>query len=246
MDDAQLLRYSRHVLLPQVGVEGQKKIGRSRVLLIGLGGLGSAVSLYLASAGVAELILVDDDRVDLGNLQRQIVHSESSLGVNKAESAAQRLNAINPEPHYRVIPHRLSDTELLELAGQCDLIVDACDNFATRYQLNRISLRSGKALVSGAAIRFEGQVGVFNRQANSACYRCLYPEESAEEVLNCSETGVFAPLVGIVGSLQALEALKLLADIGQSLDNRLLLFDALRQQWRTLQLSKDSECPDCA
>lgn len=246
LDDAQLLRFSRHILLPQLGVEGQQAIAQSRVLLIGLGGLGSPIALYLASSGVGELILVDDDHVDLGNLQRQIVHQQASLGMNKAVSAAERLAALNPEALYRVIEHRLNQAELVNIATDVDLIVDASDNFATRYLLNAVSLKTRVPLVSGAAIRFEGQISVFNARPESPCYRCLYPEQLGDEEQRCSENGVIAPLVGVIGSLQALEALKILARIGTSLDGKLTIFDALQQQWRTIKLAKDPHCPDCS
>lgn len=243
--DEELLRYSRHILLPELDVQGQLKLARSRVLIIGLGGLGSPVALYLAASGVGHLVLVDDDRVDLSNLQRQIVHREAALGVNKARSAAKALFEVNSAVAVTVIEARLDEAELEAQARQADVLVDCSDNFITRRAVNRACVAAKTPLVSGAAIRLEGQLAVFDpREAASPCYQCLYPELSDEQ-LTCAESGVMAPVVGVIGSLQALEAIKLLASVGQASWGRLLLFDALAGQFRHFTLTKDLACPIC-
>lgn len=247
MDDGQLLRYSRHILLPQIGIEGQEKLLAARALIIGAGGLGSPVALYLASAGVGHLTICDGDEVDLTNLQRQIVHSTRSIGINKAVSAGQTLAGINPEVAVTAIGKRLSEDDLMQLAAEADVVLDASDNFATRHAVNRVCARLGKPLVSGAAVRFDGQVAVFDfRKPDSPCYHCLFPEHADQEDERCATLGVFAPLVGIIGSVQAAEALKLLAGIGESLAGRLLLLDGLRMEWRSIRLIQDPACPVCA
>lgn len=246
MDDNQLLRYSRHILLPQLGVEGQEKLLAAHALIIGAGGLGSPIALYLAAAGVGHITICDGDTVDITNLQRQIAHFTHSLGSNKALSAQRTLAAINPEIRVTAIPHRLEGDELAMLVAQSDVVLDATDNFATRHAINRACVRHRKPLVSGAAVRFDGQVTVFDmRQPNSPCYHCLFPENAEEEGERCAVMGVFAPLVGVIGTVQAAEALKLLAGIGQPLLGRLLLLDGLTMEWRQINLKKDPACPVC-
>jgi len=246
MDDNQLLRYSRHILLPQLGVEGQDKLLAAHALIIGAGGLGSPIALYLAAAGVGHITICDGDTVDLTNLQRQIAHFTHSLGSNKALSAQRTLAAINPEIRVTAIPHRIAGNELAMLVAQADVVLDATDNFATRHAINRACMKHRKPLVSGAAIRFDAQVTVFDmRLPNSPCYHCLFPENAEEEGERCAVMGVFAPLVGIIGAVQAAEALKLLTGIGQSLLGRLLLLDGLMMEWRQINLKKDPGCPVC-
>ena len=245
LSDQALLRYSRQILLPQVDIEGQLRLQRSCVLIVGLGGLGSPVALYLAGAGVGELHLADFDEVDVTNLQRQILHDTVSVGASKVDSALQRLSALNPE--VRLVAHRqaLDDEALVEAVGAVDLVLDCSDNFATREAVNRACVRQEKPLVSGAAIRLEGQLTVFDtRQAHSPCYHCLYGHGSEAE-LTCSEAGVLGPLVGLVGSLQALEALKVLAGFGETLVGRLLLIDALGTRLRELRVKRDPACTIC-
>lgn len=244
MDDNALLRYSRQILLPEIDANGQQKLLDARALIIGLGGLGSPVAMYLAAAGIGTLELVDDDDVDLSNLQRQIAHDTASIGLPKVESAAQRLKGINP--HCQTLTHkrRLDDDELSQAIAAADLVVDCCDNFPTRFLLNRLCHQHQTPLVSGAAIRWEGQISVFHYQNNKGCYRCLYSEEG-DDAERCSENGVIAPLVGIIGSLQALEAIKVISGAGETLQDRLLILDSLHQQWRTLKLRPDPACPVC-
>ena len=245
MNDEQLLRYSRQIMLPQVDVTGQEKLLDSTVLIVGLGGLGSSAAMYLASAGVGHLILADFDTVELSNLQRQIIHSTDDIGRTKVESAHDALKKINPDISITKFSARLDDESLNALLPQVDLVLDGCDNFETRFAVNRACVAHRKPLVSGAAIRFEGQVSVFlNNETQSPCYQCLYKEEG-EENLNCTENGVLAPLVGIIGSIQATEAIKILTGIGESLDSKLLLLDALHMEWRTLKLKQDPDCPVC-
>lgn len=245
LSDQQLLRYSRQIMLPEVEVDGQDAWLNSRVLIVGLGGLGSPASIYLASAGVGTLVLVDDDAVELTNLQRQIVHTSDRLGVAKVVSAREALLALNPEIQVECIRDRLEGDALLEQVSAADLVLDCSDNFTTRFALNRACFATGTPLVSGAGIRFDGQISVFDpRNPESPCYQCLY-KEGEEEQLSCSESGVFAPLVGIIGAMQAAEALKVLAGIGESLAGRLLLLDARRMEWRSLKLRKDPACPVC-
>ncbi len=245
LTDEQLLRYSRQIMLPEVEIEGQEAWLGARVLIIGLGGLGSPVAMYLAAAGVGELVLVDDDEVDLSNLQRQIVHSTPRIGQPKVDSARQTLTALNPDIRIEALCERLSEQRLDELVAGVDLVLDCCDNFGTRFAVNRACVRHRRPLVSGAAIRMEGQVAVFDsRQPGAPCYQCLY-REGEDENLTCSESGVLAPLVGIIGSVQAMEALKVLAAIGQPLVGRLQLLDARSMEWRTLKLKQDPSCPVC-
>ncbi len=244
MDDQDLLRYSRQIMLPELGFEGQQRVCDGRALIIGLGGLGSPVALYLAAAGVGRLSLVDDDRVDLSNLQRQVIHDSESIGQAKVESAARRLHHLNPRCQVETLPRRLPDKEMAAQIRQADVVIDCSDNFATRFLLNRLCHAAGTPLVSGAAIRWEGQLAVFRYRDDEACYHCLYPENGEEET-GCGETGVAAPLVGVIGSLQAQEALKLLSGVGTPLVNRLLLIDTLNAEWRTLKLRRDPHCPVC-
>lgn len=245
MDDQQLLRYSRQILLPQIDVDGQQRLLDSRVLIVGVGGLGSPVALYLAAAGVGELVLADPDQVDLTNLQRQIIHHSADIGRDKVASAAERLAAINPQVGCRQLPVALADDALLTAVGEVDLVLDCSDNFATRHAVNRACVQLGKPLVSGAAIRLEGQLSVFDpRRDDSPCYQCLYGDGD-EQALSCSEAGVVGPLVGLVGSLQALEALKLLVGFGEPLVGRLLLIDALDGRFRELRVRRDPGCACC-
>jgi len=245
MDDKQLLRYSRHILLPQVGIEGQQRLLEARVFLIGLGGLGSPVAMYLAASGVGHLVLVDHDRVELSNLQRQIAHSTNAIGIDKVASAKQTLQALNPGVRITTFNKVLNADELTEQVQLADVVVDASDNFATRFALNRICVAQKKPLVSGAAIRMEGQVTTFRAdQPDSPCYRCLY-KDMDELAETCSETGVLAPVVGIIGSIQAVETLKVLTGAGQTLTGRLLILDAQTMEWRELRLRKDPDCPVC-
>jgi adenylyltransferase/sulfurtransferase len=247
VNDDQLLRYSRHILLPQIGIEGQEKLLAAHALIIGAGGLGSPVALYLASAGVGRLTICDGDDVDLTNLQRQIVHRMQAMGTKKAESARATLAGINPEVAVAALPERVDEKRLEALAGAADIVLDGSDNFVTRHAVNRVCVRLGKPLVSGAAVRFDGQVAVFDlRAADSPCYSCLFPEDAQAEEERCAVMGVFAPLTGIVGSMQAAEALKVLTGAGETLAGRLLLLDALAMQVRTIRLAKDPACAVCA
>jgi molybdopterin/thiamine biosynthesis adenylyltransferase len=246
MNDNQLLRYSRHILLPQISYEGQEKLVESHALIVGAGGLGSPVALYLAAGGVGNLTVCDYDTVDLTNLQRQIIHTTSSVNTNKAISAQQTLQALNPEVSVRTIQEKSTAERMETLVQEADVVIDCSDNFATRYTLNQICVKLRKPLVSGAAIGFEGQVSVFDmRNEDSPCYQCLFPDMGAEENLRCAENGVFSPLVGIIGTTQAAEAMKLLMGIGESLQGRLLLLDALTMEWRSIRLSRDPSCQVC-
>ncbi len=246
MNDEQLLRYSRHILLPQIGMEGQERLLRARVLLVGAGGLGSPIAMYLAASGVGHLVLADFDRVDLSNLQRQIVHTTAAIGETKVASAARTLRALNPEVRVDGISELMDATALTEQVRQADVVVDATDNFATRFALNAACVAQRKPFVSGAAIRTEGQVAVFRAdQGRGPCYRCLYKdiEELAE---TCSQTGVLAPVVGMIGSIQAVETIKVLLDRGESLHGFLLLVDAWTMEFRRIRLPADPACPVCA
>ncbi len=246
MNDQQLLRYSRHILLPQIGVEGQERLLAARALVVGAGGLGSPAALYLASAGVGTIALADGDSVDLTNLQRQILHRSRSIGRPKVESGRDALAEINPGCTVIPIAQRLTGERLEEEVDAADVVVDCCDNFATRHAINRACVKYGKPLVSGAAIRFEGQVSVFDpREPASPCYHCLFPEGEDVEEVRCAVMGVFAPLTGIVGSTQAAEALKLLIGCGQSLAGRLLLLDGLAMEWRSIAIPRDPGCAVC-
>ena len=245
LTDQELLRYSRQILLQQVDIDGQLKLKNSRALIIGLGGLGSPVALYLAAAGVGELHLADFDSVDVTNLQRQIIHDTANVGESKVDSASRRLRLLNPEIKLIVHCSALDAGSLDEAVSAVDVVLDCCDNFATREAVNRACVSARKPLVSGAAIRLEGQLSVFDpRQPASPCYHCLYGHGSDDE-LTCSEAGVLGPLVGVVGSLQALEALKVLAGFGEPLVGRLLLIDALGARFRELRVKRDPACSVC-
>jgi len=246
MNDEQLLRYSRHILLPEIGIEGQQRLLGARALVIGAGGLGSPVALYLASAGVGALTLCDGEEVDLTNLQRQIVHRMESVGRKKVESARETLAAINPGVAVAALAERVDGGRIEALAARHDIVIDGSDNFATRHAVNRACVKLHKPLVSGAAVRFDGQVAVFDlRRPDSACYACLFPESGESEDVRCAVMGVFAPLTGIIGSIQAAEALKILAGAGETLAGRLLLLDALAMQVRTITLRKAPACAVC-
>lgn len=246
MDDNQLLRYSRHILLPEIGIDGQEKLLDAHVLLIGAGGLGAPVSLYLAASGVGRISLCDHDAVDLTNLQRQIVHFTDSIGKPKVDSARATLGRINPETTVDAIPERVAGARLEQLVAAADVVIDATDNFATRHAINRACVKHSKPLVSGAAIRFDGQIASFDlRRSDSPCYHCLFPESGDLEEMRCAVMGVFAPLVGVIGAMQAAEALKLLMGVGRDLTGRLLLLDALSMEWRNVRLKKDPDCSVC-
>ena len=246
MNDKQLLRYSRHILLPQIGYEGQDKLVNSHALIVGAGGLGSPVALYLAAGGVGTLTICDFDVVDLTNLQRQVVHTTAAVGINKAVSAQQTLATINPDTTVHIVTKKSTTQEFSKLIKEADVVIDCSDNFATRYLLNTLCVQLKKPLVSGAAIGFEGQVTVFDmRNDGSPCYHCLFPDNGEDTEMRCADNGVFAPLVGMIGTTQAAEAMKLLMGVGESLQGRLLLLDVLTMQWRDIKLSKDSECKVC-
>jgi adenylyltransferase/sulfurtransferase len=246
VDDAELLRYSRQILLPEFGIEGQEQLRASRVLIVGLGGLGSAAAMYLAAAGVGHLVLSDHDSVDLSNLQRQIIHGLADLGRAKVISARDRLKSINPLVEITTLSQRLDGDLLNRQVQLADVVLDATDNFASRFLLNEVCVEVGKPLVSGAAIRMEGQVSVFNlRPGESPCYRCLY-QDLGELDESCTQTGILAPLVGIIGSIQALETIKVITGVAQALDGRLLLFDARGMDWHTVALQRSPGCPVCS
>lgn len=247
MNDAQLLRYSRHILLDQFGIEGQERLLAASVLVVGAGGLGSPVALYLASAGVGKITLADGDQVDLTNLQRQILHTSQRIGQSKAVSGRTALREINPEVEVETVNRRLAGEELATLVATADLVVDCCDNFATRHAINRSCVRHRRPLVSGAAIQFAGQLAVFDsRRPHTPCYNCLFPEGDEAEETRCAVMGVFAPLTGIIGAMQAAEALKLLTGAGEAAVGRLWLFDALSTEWRCVRFRPDPDCQVCA
>lgn len=247
MNDTQLLRYSRHILLDEIGIDGQQRILDGHALVIGAGGLGSPVALYLGSAGVGHITLVDDDVVDTTNLQRQIAHTTDRVGSFKVASAASAITAINPDVKITALQSR-ADAALLDgLVPQCDVVVDCSDNFATRQLVNAACVKHHKPLVSGAAIRFDGQLGVYDTRDESApCYACVFPPDATLEEARCSTMGVFAPLVGIVGSMQAAEALKLLGGTGHTMAGRLLMLDGRSMEWNEIRVPRDSNCPVCA
>ncbi len=246
MDDQQLLRYSRHILLNEIGIEGQSKLLASRALVIGVGGLGSAAAFYLASAGVGNITLADHDQVDLTNLQRQILHTGQRIGFNKVDSAKLTLEQLNPHIAIHAVCERLESTRLSELIGQTDVVLDCTDNFLTRQAINAACVDHGKPLVSGAAIQFDGQCAVFDhRQTDAPCYACIFPPELPFEETACATMGVFAPLVGIIGTMQAAEALKLLMRVGTSLAGRLLLLDARTMEWQQIHARRNPACPVC-
>lgn len=231
-------------MLPQIDIEGQEKLLASRVLIIGLGGLGSPVAMYLAAAGVGHLVLVDDDIVELSNLQRQIAHGTKDIGLSKVVSAKQTIQDLNPEITVTCYDKRLNEKELAAEVHAADVVVDGTDNFSSRFSLNFQCVKNKTPLISGAAIRMEGQVSVFNKTPTSPCYRCLYKDEGELDA-TCSNNGVLSPVVGIIGSVQATETIKIILELGESLDGKLLLFDAFQMEWRTLKLKKDPKCPVC-
>ena len=246
MNDAQLLQFSRHIMLPDFDVAGQERLLQSKVLLIGAGGLGSPIALYLGAAGVGELTIVDDDQVDSSNLQRQIAHSDADIGRNKATSA-ESVPALNHSTVCHTINRRLDAEALGGQIAAVDLVIDATDNAETRFLLNRICWQRRTPLVSGAAVRWEGHISVFDaNRHDSPCYQCLYPDTQLDDQLNCAENGVISPLVGVIGSMQALEAIKCLTEIGESLVGTVLFFDAKFAEWRRIGLSKNPNCPVCA
>jgi len=246
MNDDQLLRYARQILIPQIGIEGQQKLLDSHVAIFGLGGLGSPAALYLAAAGIGELTLIDHDQLDLTNLQRQIAHREDNIGINKTESASETLKALNPEPAIHCIDQQLHGDALEQLISSVDVVVDATDNFESRFEINQHCFKHKTPLVSGAAIRLEGQLSVYDfRNDSSPCYRCLYHEVD-QQAETCSENGIVGPVVGTIGCLQALETIKTLLDLGDSLQGHLLIFDAFSMDWRKMKLRKDPACPVCS
>lgn len=246
MQDNLLLRYSRHIMLPQIEYAGQEKLTQSHALIIGAGGLGAPVALYLAASGVGTLTICDFDQVDLTNLQRQIIHTTAAVGQNKALSAQATIASLNPEVKVNVETSKLNAEALAGRVAEADVVIDCSDNFATRYLLNQLCFEHKKPLVSGAAIRFEGQLSVFDfRHDESPCYHCLYPDVGDDQELRCADNGVFAPLVGMIGTAQAAEALKILLGIGQTMQGRLLLLDALSAEWRPIRLKKDPSCTVC-
>jgi len=246
MTDDDLLRYSRHLLLEDIGIEGQQRLLSAHALVIGAGGLGSPVALYLGTAGVGRITIVDGDRVDLTNLQRQIAHDVARIGVPKADSAARSVAAINPNVQVRALHERVDAARLLELVADADVMVDCSDNFATRQAVNVACVARGRPLVAGAAIGFDGQVSVYDlRSAASPCFACAFPPDPSFEDVACSQMGVFAPLVGIIGSMQAAEALKFMARIGTSVAGRLHMLDARSMEWTEILMSRDPDCPVC-
>ncbi len=246
MDDTQLLRYSRHILLPELGIDAQEKFAAAHVLIIGAGGLGAPAAQFLAAAGIGTITLCDPDAVDLTNLQRQILFATGDVGARKVDAAKARLHAVNPEVRIETIPLRVGPAELAPLVARADVVLDCSDNFATRHAVNRACVAAKKPLVSGAAIRFDGQVSVFDTRASDApCYHCLFGEGEDLEEMRCAIMGVFAPLVGIIGATQAAEALKLVAGVGETIAGRLLLLDAHTMHWRELRIPRDPQCPVC-
>jgi len=247
MNDTQLLRYSRHILLDEIGIEGQQRLLDAHVVIIGAGGLGSPAALYLASGGVGRITLVDDDTVELTNLQRQVMHTNARIGQSKVESGREALLAINPDIDVVALRERVGPARLLELARSATVVLDCSDNFATRHAVNRACMQAGVPLVSGAVIRFDGQLSVFDpRRADAPCYACVFPEDSGAEDVACSTMGVFAPLVGVVGAVQAAEAMKLIVGIGQSLAGRLLLLDGRAMEWTAIGVVRNPACPVCS
>jgi len=246
MNDNQLLRYSRQIMLPLCDIEGQQKLLNANVLIVGAGGLGSPASIYLAAAGVGSITIYDDDEVDLSNLQRQIAHHTCDIGTDKVISTRKTLNELNPDVQVRAIKQRLAGEQLELEVKNADVVLDCSDNFSTRFAINNACVKQQTPLVSGAAIRFEGQVSVFTPGKNdSPCYNCLYANDG-EEQQNCATHGVIAPITGIVGSIQALEAMKLILAIGETLTGRLLLLDGLTMEWTTMRLRKNRNCPTCS
>ena len=246
MNDEELLRYSRQIMLPEIEIDGQEKLLNSRVLIVGLGGLGCPVAMYLAAAGVGHLVLADFDVVDLSNLQRQIAHTTAGVGQLKVASAKQTISALNPNVEVTCIDQHLDKSALSSQINLADLVLDCTDNFSIRFEIDELCVANNTPLVSGAAIRLEGQVMVYDpKTPDSPCYRCLY-QEANDVALNCSENGVAAPVVGVIGTIQAMEAIKLLAGFGQSLAGHLLVFDAKSMNWHKLKLSRNPACKTCS
>lgn len=247
MNERQKLRYSRHILLKDMGEAGQEKISQSCALVIGAGGLGSAALIYLASSGVGKITIVDDDAVEIHNLQRQVIHSTGRIGLPKAESARQTLYGINPTIDVKAVTERMTEDSLPELVKNTDVVLDCTDNFAIRTAINRVCMKEGIPLVSGAAVGFDGQVSVYDpRKEDCPCYACLYPEDMEFKDIKAAQIGVFAPAVGLIGVLQAAEALKILAGVGQTLSGSLLLLDALAMEWTKLKVDRNPACPVCS
>jgi adenylyltransferase/sulfurtransferase len=245
MNDHQLYRYSRQIMLPQIDIAGQEKLLNAKVLIVGAGGLGSPVAMYLAAAGVGNLVIYDDDSVDLSNLQRQIIHHTADIGVAKVISSANTLKSLNPDVNVRAVKAKLAGETLENEVKNADVVLDCSDNFTTRFAINAACVQQKTPLVSGAAIRFEGQVSVFTPSKNeSPCYNCLY-QSDVEELQTCSTNGVISPIVGIIGSIQTLEAIKLITEIGETLTGRLLVIDGLAMEFNTLKLKKNPHCPTC-
>lgn len=245
MNDDELLRYSRQIMLPDIEIEGQEKLLNANVLIVGMGGLGSPIALYLAAAGVGHLQLADDDDVDLSNLQRQIIHGTSDIGRSKVESARESILELNPKTKVTIFKRRFDKLSLQETVSSIDLIIDATDNFATRFTINEVAVATKTPAIFGAAVQLEGQILVYDPARESACYQCLY-KNASDAALNCAENGVAAPVVGIIGSCQAMEALKILVGIGTSSAGYLQVFDARNMEWRKLSLPRDPKCPTCA
>jgi len=247
MNDEQLLRYSRHILLTEFGVEGQERLRSAHALVVGAGGLGCPASLYLAASGIGRLTIADADRVDLTNLQRQILYRTDSVGMTKVDAARAALAAVNPEVELVMLPKRLQADDLPRLVAGVDLVLDCSDNFATRHAVNRACVAHAKPLVSGAAIRFDAQLMVFDlRKSGAPCYSCLFPEDGEVEDVQCSVMGVFAPMTGAIGALQAMEAIKLVTGIGEAPGGKLLLLDAKNAEWRSVRVAKDPQCAVCS
>ena len=247
MTDDELLRYSRHILLPEIGVEGQERLLASRALVIGAGGLGSPVALYLAGGGVGHITLVDHDTVDVTNLQRQIAHGQASVGRAKVESARERMLQMNPLARITTLQEKADGARLMELVAHADVVLDCCDNFTTRQAVNAACVAHAVPLVSGAAIGFDGQIAVYDtRNPQAPCYACVFPPDTTFEEVRCATMGVFAPLVGIIGSMQAAEALRLLAHTGESLAGRLQMLDGRRMGWTEIRMTRQADCPVCA
>ena len=246
MNDQQLLRYSRHILLPEIGIEGQERLRAGAALIVGAGGLGCPAALYLAAAGIGRLVLADSDQVDLTNLQRQILYRTDSVGKAKVDAARSSLQTLNPDVALAGVKARIDPEQAEELVARADLVLDCSDNFPTRHALNRACVKLAKPLVSGAAIRFEAQLMVFDlRRDDAPCYACLFPEDGEVEEVQCSVMGVFAPLTGVVGAMQAAEAIKLIAAAGESLSGRLLMYDAKSVDWRSVRVKRDPACKVC-
>lgn len=244
LTESELIHYSRHIILPQIDESGQQKLKASSALIVGMGGLGAPVALYLAAAGVGKLVIADHDKVEASNLQRQVIHKLSSVGKSKVESAKDSMQSLNPWLQIVAIERKLEGLELEQKVAEVDLVVDCSDNFVTRFAINHACIKAAKPLVSGAAIRFEGQLAVFNLNQDSACYQCLYqPDIQLDE--NCFEQGVLSPLVGTIGTLQATEVLKILAQIGTPADGKLLIYDALHSDFRSIKIPKDKNCKAC-